>query len=178
MSDPCRTTTGRMKGPWAEMLLGRHTGGASTKGIVFGIRGTDLGCLPRQGTYRHFAQSAEICVEPPFLFPFLPEVQLAPHSPARVVQEQERNSSVAIVFFAPAVLLGAICAALVVHLGGAVLLAMLAYAVGGALGVLGLAFVAYHRSVARDRKGQALTFSWPVGHAAQGGPISMVPQQD
>ena len=84
----------------------------------------------------------------------------------------------AIVYFAPAVLLGAISAAVVLHMGGTVLLATLAYAVGGALGILGLALVAYHRSAAREREGQAVTFAWPIGNAAQGGPISMVPQRD
>ena len=84
----------------------------------------------------------------------------------------------AIVFFAPALLIGALCAAFVMHTGGTALLAMLSYAVGGALGILGFAFVAYHRSVATEQEGQTATFSWPVGDAAKGGNISMMPQQD
>lgn len=84
----------------------------------------------------------------------------------------------AIVFFAPAVLFGAICAAFVVLMGGTALLAVLSYAVGGALGILGLALVSYYCSVARDQSGQAGSFAWSMGDAAQRGSISMVPQQD
>jgi hypothetical protein len=55
---------------------------------------------------------------------------------------------------------------------------MLAYAIGGALGILGLAMVVYFRSMARDGAAQTVSLSWPIGTAAQGGAISMVPQQD
>jgi hypothetical protein len=85
---------------------------------------------------------------------------------------------VAIVFFAPAVLLGTLSAALVIQMGGTVLLAMLAYSIGGAVGIFGLAMVVYIRSLARDGAMQSVSLAWPVGHAAQGGTISMVPQQD